>query len=486
MTRKIINVFALAIIFIGFGLRTYQLGNDSFWNDEAGQAIAAIQPTVGEMLAIIRSHAMAMPFDYFVSRGTSIVGVMETIMRFPSVVWGTLTLALYFVFSKKLCQPKVALLTTWLLGLSAYHIHYSQEMRFYSALSFFYILSTLFLFRYINQPSKLTWGLFIFTTSLGSYFHPYVLLSIVNGFLYIAIIYPPARINDKKLLALVVSSITLGITFLPGYLYFGADQNYAYDIFQYGGSLIQILAYGLGWKVFPYTEISPTFGIWELLNIGFAGVGTIVVYTNYKYYKEFVSIIISVFIQIALIILADWIKGYWFISRQIVHLMPIVMILTSIGVVGLVEYLSRPFKFSSVKNFAFVGVMIIFGLSAVPRLTDYYNFQKSNGRQIVSELIQKSKTTEPIFVIPGYEEKIYRFYLLQTTSSNDIIQELKPTSWEQLQYDTSKIPGDIYLITTALMSDEQYNHLELLGFTPLLQPEVGWHGSRLLLVRYQQ
>lgn len=218
---------------------------------------------------------------------------------------------------------------------------------------------------------------------------------------------------------------------------------------QWGGTLFQIIASGFGWRTFPYTETSPTFGIWELLNIGFSSIGIILVYTNYKQYKALVGIVISVFIQIVLIILADWIKGYWFVSRQIIHLMPIMMILTAVGTVGLVEYLPKPCKFSLAKNFVFVGVIVVFGLSAAPRLTDYYHFPKSNGRQIVSKLLQMPQITEPIFVIPGYEEKVYRFYLLQTTNSNDIIQKLKPTSWEWLLEDTSEVSVRIYSHTTA-------------------------------------
>jgi hypothetical protein len=74
------------IILFGFCLRVYQLGNASFWNDEAGQALAATQTTISEMVTIIKSHAMAMPLDYFVTRIFSKLGTTEFILRFPSAL----------------------------------------------------------------------------------------------------------------------------------------------------------------------------------------------------------------------------------------------------------------------------------------------------------------------------------------------------------------------------------------------------------------
>jgi hypothetical protein len=84
----------LAIIFMGFILRTYQLGEDSFWNDEAGQGLAAIQPSFKSLLDMSRNHAMAMPLDYLVSFFTNKLDVNEYTMRFPSVIWSTLYLGL--------------------------------------------------------------------------------------------------------------------------------------------------------------------------------------------------------------------------------------------------------------------------------------------------------------------------------------------------------------------------------------------------------
>ena len=55
------------IVLLGFGLRALQLGHDIFWNDKAGVALTAVEPTVRTVLSRARSHAMAMPLDYIVT-----------------------------------------------------------------------------------------------------------------------------------------------------------------------------------------------------------------------------------------------------------------------------------------------------------------------------------------------------------------------------------------------------------------------------------
>jgi len=486
MTQRVVNISILIVILVGFGLRVYHLGRDSFWNDEAGQALAAIQPTIDGTLKIAQGHAMAMPMDYLVSRIVSKVGTVETVMRFPSLIWGTMTLALCFVFFKRISRPEVAVIATWLLALSASHIYYSQEMRFYAALSFFWLLSNLLLFRALIHSSMLAWVQFVLVTALGSYFHPYVLLAICSGFLYFFARQSRIRINDKNLLALIASSILLAVLFLPGYLYFGENQSLGYPLFLWGGSLIKTTASGLGWRAIKYAETSAQFGIWELLNIGFTGMGAIVLYKERAQRRISLSIAVGVGVQVVLIILADWVKGYPYVSRQILHLMPIVQLVAAIGIISSVESIASRFALPYTRNLVLFGLMIGISLSAIPRLFDYYDFSRGNGKQVVSELTQLYQPHELIFVIPGYEEKIYRWYSLKAGDMNEIDQALRPTSWEQLERDMSENSMTSYLITPSIISDAHLDTLASLGFTPLLQPKVNANLSRILFTRKER
>ena len=190
---------------------------------------------------------MAMPLDYIVARIFSNMGTSEFILRFPSAIWGTLTLALCYFFLKKWYDKKIALFYVWLLAIYPQLIHYSQELRFYSAQIFFYLLANFCLFRAVSQSSKSSWLVYSLVSAIGAYFHPYVLLSALNGFLYLAFFRETPSTDYKKIISLCASALVSVILSLPGYLVFGGGQEFHYELFQWGEFLFLIF-YGLGWR----------------------------------------------------------------------------------------------------------------------------------------------------------------------------------------------------------------------------------------------
>lgn len=489
MDRKNSPWIILVIILVGFGLRIHQLGQDSFWNDEAGQSLAAIQPTISGMLEIVRSHAMAMPLDYFVAKVASFIGTTEFIMRFPAAVWGTLSLVSFFVLVRRLTGLQVSSLAVFLLTLSPPHLRFSQELRFYSALCFFYLWSNISLYKALKQGSSFNWGIYILVTFIGAYFHPYVLLSIFNGcgaLLFWQL--PPARI-PRMFVALLSCGLILAILFIPGYEYFGAHQSFRYNLLQWGSSMPDVIFQGLGWLTPPYAENTPRFGMWELLNVIFATLGFLWICVEYKKYGLVLGFLLGTICQILLIISGDVVKGYWFTARQLIHLAPVPMILVAIGGVNLPNLLNRlPFLFFKKGGFntlfrrcSFAVIICIFCLAVRPRITDYYRYQKSTGKQVVLQLLSLHQLGEPILVIPDYEEKIYRFYLMQA-HADDQIGDLRPTTWQELPVLVSSGVGRVYLATSAQLSNEQKAVLESLGFTNLSEIDRPWGGIHALFM----
>jgi uncharacterized membrane protein len=182
------NAGILIIGFLGLILRLYNLGKYSFWNDEAGQALAAIQPNIHDFFSIIRNHAMAMPFDYIITRFLSSIYFSEFFLRIPSVIWSVLTIfviyhTFFHIFFHYQARKFIASTVSFLFAISPIHIYYAQEMRFYSSLAFFYWLSTLVLFLFIKNPNKKLWSLLTAISIIGIFFHPYVLYKCNSIFL---------------------------------------------------------------------------------------------------------------------------------------------------------------------------------------------------------------------------------------------------------------------------------------------------------------
>jgi hypothetical protein len=485
-----VTIALITILWLGFGLRMFQLGHDSFWNDEAGQALAAIQPTLRQMFAIEKAHAMAMPLDYLVSRLFSHIGLSETILRFPAVIWGMLTLVVCFNLVRRITRLRVALLATFLLGISVLQVHYSQEARFYSALTFFFAFSTYLLLRAIDRSSLFRWAVFALASIVGVYFHPFVALSVLNGFLYLLVVRPVGW-RGKQLRVLIMLSVLIAVFFLPGYIYFGSHQQYEYDLLQWHSSIVQAIAQGMEWIAYPHSSKPISLEVWRILNFWFFLIGLLSVIIRRD--VQSMCLLLGIPLQIALIILADWMKGYWFISRQLIYLHPISLMFTATGAIAASEFISKPgviryflnrspicIKFSSLILMMIVALM---GLSSVPVLEQYYKWPKSTARDIAKELVQRDGFEKTIRVIPGYEEKIYRFYFQVLGAEPKLTAALQPTDWNSLEQSVTLDLAETYLITPAVLTVEQRRKLQRLGFVPLLRPDIERSGAQTLYKR---
>jgi len=494
--RKMLQMITiLTILWAGFGLRVFQLGDDSFWNDEAGQALAAIQPSLEQLFAVEKTHAMAMPLDYLVSRIFSHIGLAETIMRFPSVFWGTLTLAICFVLIRRIAQVKIALLATFLLSISAFHVHFSQEMRFYSALVFFYALSTYLLLRAIAKHSLSWWATFTLFCVIGTYFHPYVSLSVVNGFFYL-IFWRSGNRELSRFLVLIVSALLIAAFFLPGYIFFGSHQQFNYSLSQWSTSIIEDIALGIGWMPMSYSPKVGSLRPLGILTIAFTLIG--LTFAIVQRDGRMLSLLISFVIQIGLVLLADWIKGYSFTARQLIHLHPVALVFTGTGVVisskltarfivGLQNRLEKSFS-GERKALPLVIICVfasVLGLFNSFVLGEYYVWPKSTAKTISIKLAQDYRSESTILVVPGYEAKVYRFYFQALGFGSDLSEALYPTDWKNLETTAAQIEANAYLVTPALLTKEQSTELQRLGFVKLLGSDIEWHGAQILFVRLE-
>ena len=200
--------------------------------------------------------------------------------------------------------------------------------------------------------------------------------------------------------------------------------------------------------------------------------------------------VIGTFIQIGIIILFDWIKGYWFLSRQLVHFMPTMIILVAVGYVSLSDYISRLIKRPFAKPLCALLVIAFITLSSVPRLKDYYQRIKSTGREISYKLREIHRAGEPVFIIPGWDQATYRFYLVQLQKGqNTILKDFRPSDWPQLSAAVTGITKTTYLIApmpshSSKEVQETKSILKSLEFKEYFIPEIqGVFGKQRLYIR---
>ena len=89
------------------------------------------------------------------------LGVNGISARFLSIFFGTLTILLVYLISKRLFNEKIALISSFLLAISAFHIRYAlmeqdEAMMFFVLLAFYYFVKDL------EEKNKITFPVFVF------------------------------------------------------------------------------------------------------------------------------------------------------------------------------------------------------------------------------------------------------------------------------------------------------------------------------------
>lgn len=126
-----VRAAVLALVAVGFGLRLYGLGAHSLWLDELMELDIAQGPLAG-LAEILRHAHAATPLDYVIMHIWIGLGRDDTWVRFPALVWGTLTLPLAYQLGRSLLGTAPGLLLLALLTISPLHVRYSQEVRPYA------------------------------------------------------------------------------------------------------------------------------------------------------------------------------------------------------------------------------------------------------------------------------------------------------------------------------------------------------------------
>ncbi|MGA9966931.1 MAG: glycosyltransferase family 39 protein [Terriglobales bacterium] len=144
------------------------MGSKSFWLDEAASATLARLDWQPFWTALIHRQAN-MALYYVLLRGWIRLGSSEFVIRCLSVLAGVAAIPAIYLLGARVFGPKAGRLAVLLLCVHAFHIRYSQEARAYSWFVLLAILSSLFLLRSLEQPSRKNWGGYILASALMVY-----------------------------------------------------------------------------------------------------------------------------------------------------------------------------------------------------------------------------------------------------------------------------------------------------------------------------
>jgi len=139
--NSIYQYLLLAIItLIAGALRFYKLGEWSFWGDEIYTLRDASHSIPKGPISFMLVHA-----------AVTLLGTSEWSARLAPALVGVVSIPLLYFPIKKLFGPAVALVSGLLLAVSPWHLYWSQNARFYTALLLFYTLALLTFFFGIEE-----------------------------------------------------------------------------------------------------------------------------------------------------------------------------------------------------------------------------------------------------------------------------------------------------------------------------------------------
>jgi uncharacterized membrane protein len=221
------GVWLWSIVILGGILRLYRLDFQSLWVDEGLQYYVATNNSIAEML-FTQMRSFHPPLSFLVNHAFLLIGESEFFLRLPSILFGIGSLPLLYILTRELTSTRVALLATFVLAISPFHIWYSQDGRMYAQVLFFSLLSSVVLLRAINRGGVRWWVYYILVGAAGMYTHVFMVLALTAQFLWVLLY------HRDRLMAHMASGVSVFVLFLPWTLFLPWVQGFFQGVSERG------------------------------------------------------------------------------------------------------------------------------------------------------------------------------------------------------------------------------------------------------------
>ncbi|MGH2536673.1 MAG: glycosyltransferase family 39 protein [Candidatus Promineifilaceae bacterium] len=176
---------SLLLLTLAFWLRVHNLATQSFWYDEVATWLRA-NSNLQLMYASLLEARNQVPLYYLLMRPWALIGASEFVLRFASVLWGVLSVALIYAFGRRYLGRLAGLTAAFLLALSAVHVWYSQEARMYALLVLCALAAGWFLLRWIESRQRRHWLGYTAAMAVAVLVHYFGLLLLLAHYIFMA------------------------------------------------------------------------------------------------------------------------------------------------------------------------------------------------------------------------------------------------------------------------------------------------------------
>ncbi len=159
------------VLLLAFALRVYRLGDQNVWWDEAFSTWVA-RHDIGTLTTLAAGDTHPPLYYWLLHPWMQASGPSEFAIRFPSLMFGVIAVALVYRLGCQLSQRSslmVGVLAALLLATSRFHVWWSQEIRMYSLAAMWAVASSLALLMALRTRTTRWWVAYLLTTIAGMY-----------------------------------------------------------------------------------------------------------------------------------------------------------------------------------------------------------------------------------------------------------------------------------------------------------------------------
>lgn len=240
-----------SIVIMGGMLRLYGLGFQSLWLDEGLQYYVAVNNSIVELFAQIRSFHP--PLSFLINHLFLRIQESEVFLRLPSALFGIASLPVFYILARDLTAKHVALTSTLILAFSPFHVWYSQEGRMYAQVLFFSLLSSVVLLRALRHGGIKWWAVYVVVSTAGMYTQIFMLLALLAQVFWVLLY------QRDRLVVHLANGAVIFTLFLPWVIFLPWVQRFFENLIAQpggvgaaAGSRIAFRA-GFSWESIPYT-----------------------------------------------------------------------------------------------------------------------------------------------------------------------------------------------------------------------------------------
>lgn len=211
-SKRVCWIILCLILIIGTALRIYKLTRQPLWPDEACSFLIA-EKSYREIITSGSFGDPHPPIHHLMLRvWMSVFGKSDLSARMFACIFGVLFIPAIYYVGSSLFGRKTGLISAFIASVSWFHVRYSQEVRMYSMLPLFGLLSMYFLYRAATIDSKASWVSYTLCTVLMIYTHYYGVFVALSGFVFFTIYTSTHNLGWRRF---IISQCAIAILCLP-------------------------------------------------------------------------------------------------------------------------------------------------------------------------------------------------------------------------------------------------------------------------------